>query len=83
MLLTRIGTVIAHLMFWGGLFSFAVALTAAIDPSMMTDAGGQPYFPNPGKSIDLNLKYRFFGLLLGVVCEISSRVNKTGEQTSR
>jgi hypothetical protein len=83
MLLTRIGTVIAHLMFWGGLFSFAVALTAAIDPSMMTDAGGQPYFPNPGKSIDLNLKYMFFGLLLGVVCEISSRVNKTGEQTSR
>ena len=49
---------------------------------MMTDAGGQPYFPNPGKSIDLNLKYMFFGLLLGVVCEISSRVNKAGEQTS-
>jgi hypothetical protein len=82
MLFTRIGTVIAHLMFWGSLFGFAVALTAAIDPSSMTDTEGQPYFPNPGKSIDLNLKYMFFGLLLGVVCEISSRVNKAGEQTS-
>jgi hypothetical protein len=32
MLLTRIGTVIAHLMFWGGLFGFAVAVIAAINP---------------------------------------------------
>ena len=82
MLFTRIGTVIAHLMFWGSLFSFAVAVTAAINPGLFTVDGGQPYPKNPGKSIDLNLKYMFFGLLLGVVCEISSRVNKAGEQTS-
>ena len=81
MFFTRIGTIIAHLMFWGSLFGFAMALLGALNLGLTVD-GGQPYPKNPSKAMDFNLRFLFFGVLLGVVCEISSRVNKAGERAS-
>lgn len=73
---TRVGIVLAHLLFWLGLFSVAMSLVFIFSgiPKPQTIDGQMAI--NPGRQLDSGAKYMLIGLAIGVLCEISSRVNK-------
>jgi hypothetical protein len=72
---TRIGKIIAHLAFWFGLLSIAMALLFLFAPEFRT-TDGQLYSGNPGNKLDVGFKYIVIGVALGVLCEISSKKDK-------
>lgn len=66
---TKIGTAVAHLVFYLSVIMVGAAIWVSGDPS-------QPYFPDAGQTINIGLYGAMGSLLLGVVCEISGRLAK-------
>jgi hypothetical protein len=83
MFFTRIGKVIAHLIFWMGLLTVGIAILVALGTdSLESNRALASLYLNArtsGEAIDKAVMYMAFALALGVLCEISSRMNKADE----
>lgn len=84
MFFTRIGKVIAHLLFWLGLLrvatGFLVAFSAADVESNRAAAHRYLAAVSSGEAIDEGMKYILLAVALGVLCEISSKKARPDEQ---
>ncbi|MFK0332582.1 hypothetical protein ACIQUB_15745 [Rhizobium sp. NPDC090275] len=83
MFFTRIGKVVAHLVFWLGLFRVSSALLIAFtSPDMETNAAFSRRYlgtATSGEALsDKIFLYIIAAIILGVVCEISARRAKVG-----
>ena len=80
MFFTRIGKIIAHLMFWSAAFQLAVSCHFAFTtPDMESNrAVARRYLSaeSTGEAISDGMRYILLALALGVLCEVSSRRNK-------
>jgi NhaP-type Na+/H+ or K+/H+ antiporter len=77
MFFTRIGKVIAHLIFWGSIVRLASALFVALNTADMegNQAAAARYLSaaTSGDAMDEAVVGLLLGLALGVLCEISTR----------
>ena len=87
MFFTRIGKVVAHLIFWASAFrvvmAFGIAFTAQGPEDRLAMA--RRYLGNvadTGEAIDRGLKFLLVGLALGILCEISARLYAKGKDAS-
>jgi hypothetical protein len=83
MFFTRVGKVVAHLIFWFGLIRVSSALLIAFNtPDMETNAAFSRRYlgtATTGEALSGNVfLYIFAAIILGVVCEISARQAKVG-----
>ena len=84
MFFTRIGKVIAHLMFWFSVIHISIAFAGAIGTADMESnrAFASRYLSaeTTGEAISKAQLYILLAVALGVLCEISSKRNKPDEQ---
>ena len=84
MFFTRIGKVIAHLIFWLGLLRVAMGFFVAFGTDGMESnrAAASRYLAaaTSGEAITEGMMYILLAVALGVLCEISSKRNKPDEQ---
>ncbi|WP_155947749.1 hypothetical protein [Rhizobium sp. 2MFCol3.1] len=83
MFFTRIGKVVAHLIFWFGLIRVSAALLIAFNtPDLETNAAFSRRYLGTATSgeafSDKIFLYIIAAIILGVVCEISARQVKVG-----
>ena len=81
MFFTRVGTVLAHFLFWLGLLSVAMSLLFIFDVASVPRTTDGQMAINPGKQLDSGTKYMLIGIALGILSEISTRINKQVEKT--
>jgi hypothetical protein len=83
MFFTRIGKVIAHLIFWIGLVNVGLGILVGFNTDSLESNRAVAKLwlraSTSGEAIDKALMYMAFALALGVLCEISSRMNKADE----
>jgi hypothetical protein len=81
---TRIGKVIAHLIFWMGLLNVGIGILVGFGTDSLESNRAAASLllraSTSGEAIDNALMYMGFALVLGVLCEISSRMNKPDNQ---
>jgi hypothetical protein len=84
MFFTRIGKVLAHLIFWFSALRVAMAFLVAFGtPDMESNRAAASRLlgaATSGEVIDKGMMYIFFALVLGVLCEISSKGTKPEEK---
>ena len=84
MFFTRIGKVIAHLMFWFSVIHISIAFAGAFGTADMESnrAFASRYLSatSTGEAISKAQLYILLAVALGVLCEISSKRNKPDEQ---
>lgn len=84
MFFTRIGKVIAHLIFWLGLLRVAMGLFVAFGTTDVESnrAAASHYLAaaTSGEAINEGVMYVLFAVALGVLCEVSSKRHKPDEQ---
>lgn len=84
MFFTRIGKVIAHLMFWSSVIHISIAFVGAFTtPDMASNrAFASSYLAaeTTGEAINKAQLYILLAVALGVLCEISSKGTKPEEQ---
>lgn len=80
MFFTRIGKVIAHLIFWMGLLNVSIGILVGLGTDSLESnrAAAKLWLreSTSGEAIDKALMYIGFALVLGILCEISSKNNK-------
>jgi hypothetical protein len=84
MFFTRIGKVIAHLIFWLASIQVAIAFTGAFGTADMESnrAFASRYLSSAttGEAINKGMMYILLAVALGVLCEISSKRTKPDDQ---
>lgn len=84
MFFTRIGKVIAHLIFWLGLLRVAMGFFVAFGTAdMETNRAAASHYlaaASSGEAITEGMMYILLAVGLGVLCEISSRRSKPEDQ---
>lgn len=84
MFFTRIGKVLAHLIFWSAVMRVAMAFLVAFGtPDMESNRAAASRLlgaATSGEVIDKGMMYIFFAVALGVLCEISSKGTKPEAQ---
>ena len=82
MFFTRIGKVVAHLIFWASALHIVLALGIAVTAQSPEDRAAMiaRYLGNVtiGAAIDRGIKVLLVGLALGILCEISVRLYVKG-----
>jgi hypothetical protein len=85
MFFTRIGKVIAQIMLALGILRIAMGLFVAFaTPDMESNGEASADIlaaASSGEAIDEGIKWVFFSVALGVLCEISSKRNRPDKQT--
>lgn len=76
---TRIRTIVAHLFFWYGILQIALALYFGLSSSEAPD-GRNAISRHLIEEFGEGMTRLFFGVALGVLCEISSKRNQPDEQ---
>jgi hypothetical protein len=84
MFFTRIGKVIAHLMFWSSVIHISIAFAGAFSTANMESnrAFASRYLSatTTGEAINKAELYILLAIALGVLCEISSKKSKPDDQ---
>jgi len=75
---TSIGTVIAHVLFWTAMFGLFYTGWVGASHYGPEEIAAQTTWVS--KNLGMVVIVAFGGLVLGVLCEISSRMNKTDNQ---
>ena len=78
MFFTRIGKVVAHLIFWTAMLGVIYTFVVGASHYGPEEIAAQIKWVS--KNLDMAVKIGFGGLVLGVLCEISSRMNKPDNQ---
>ena len=78
MFFTRIGKVVAHLIFWTAMLGVIYTFVVGASHYGPEEIAAQNKWVS--KNLDMAVKIGFGGLVLGVLCEISSRMNKPDNQ---
>jgi len=75
---TRIGKVFAHLLFWTAMLGVIYTVVVGTSHYGPEELAAQTTWVS--KNLGMVVIVAFGGLVLGVLCEISSRMNKTDNQ---
>lgn len=78
MFFTRIGKVFAHLLFWTAMLGVIYTVVVGTSHYGPEEIAAQTKWVS--RNLDMVVKIAFGGLVLGVLCEISSRMRKPDNQ---